>query len=370
MERIDLNLPNLAAVYGLRNIAVQINNAPLIQAIKVHLNAYVGAHSTRHQFIVFSTDIKEVLSMSPPHLTVLVDPNIYSGEGAEDMIAVLKNIISMTFPTPIPINVCYDSMTRSQYTDEHVVLLVVEGGFVVLKASGTNTSGKAMMINVPDTSPVVPQETPNLNAFYAELDWVHLQDILHQDHKEIAIYAERASDPKVSPGQLSDYIARFYPGRNITVIYAGSGTLDNQNRAMGLLKTCDVAFEYTGSTIRLVKCHGYDFKPAAILSLGEIVLGLTSVGPISKPEPIPALIDDVVGKGLTHLVVNGKSNTRKDSDTGALFFALTQRLVSIDPKIILNFNGPEEADIIISIEEEFVITKHPKTELVGKTILM
>lgn len=101
-----------------------------------------------------------------------------------------------------------------------------------------------------------------------------------------------------------------------------------------------------------------------------IDLNLSTLSAIDKPDTSPVSIDEVFCKGRTHLVVGGKGNTRKASDTGALYIALTQQLVALDPEIILNFNGPEEADVIISIEEEFVIAKHPKVELVGKFILM
>lgn len=191
--------------------------------------------------------------------------------------------------------------------------------------------------------------------------WVHLHEVMTTGVTNIAVFVNHAeSQLQVSPGQLIDYINIFYPGCTSAIINKNSDQLS------ALKDWCDVAFEFTGSTVRVVKAIGYEFKAAsAILSLGAVVLGLAAVGKKETPEPTHVPIEQVFVQGASHLIVKGKDNTRLPKDTGALYLSITQKLVDIDPGIVLNFNGPEEADIIIALGEEFVIFKHPDTSLIG-----
>lgn len=359
-------------IYRLRDHAIRTGNPEIIEnittAAKMTFNARVGAEGVDTVPMKFrAVLLEEIMAADPAGITVIIDHVITASEHAENNTAWLCEAILHSYGGRVKVSLHSGILSEVDFNTSHVVLLALKSGFVVLKARGAGgIEGRYLETMAPETvEGVLPLTEGDVGVFGGGTSWVHLHEIMNSAVTKIAVFVNYTdSQLCVTPGQLVDYINIFYPGCTSTIINKNSDQLS-------ALKECDVAFEFTGFTIRVVKAIGYEFKSAsAILALSAIVLGLVQLGKKETPEPTHVPIEQVFVKGASHLIVKGKGNTRLPKDTGALYLSMTQKFVDIDPEVILNFNGPEEADIIIALDEEFVIFKHPDTSLIGMYVTL
>lgn len=133
---------NFQQVYRLRNHAAKSGNSNLLAAIKGFLNIRNGATGDPSTHIQLkAVDLDKVLINLPLEVKVVIDHEIVDTDVSENRSHELRELIMNKFDGKI--NVVFHSglIDCDRLENDHVVLLALNTGFVVLKAPGTLTSG-------------------------------------------------------------------------------------------------------------------------------------------------------------------------------------------------------------------------------------
>lgn len=145
---------SLSEVYQLRNWASKTQNQILLWSIKSHLNGKVGAfvdHSSKESvegsippLRLQAVSLREVLSLTPPEVMIVVDHAITNTQEAERNSHVLQEVVYEHYGHDIKVTMHSGEVDGSRLATRHVVLLALPTCFAVLKARGTLTLGRGI----------------------------------------------------------------------------------------------------------------------------------------------------------------------------------------------------------------------------------
>lgn len=145
MQDTDFTTLTIHEIYRLRNWAGKVDNQDILSRIKAHLNARVGANGT-YPFTQAETTLEEVLSQTPPEAWLIVDHQIVNTQETERYCHKFQKEVFDKFGERIKVSMCSGELPEEFHRDKHVVLLATRNGFCVLKARGTSTSGKVLVL--------------------------------------------------------------------------------------------------------------------------------------------------------------------------------------------------------------------------------
>lgn len=142
----------LAEIYRLRNWAGQTNNRSLLSDVKRHFNGKSGAAGSSpavnedgaESFLHLTTTLDEVLEYVLPEILIVVDHEITNTGEAERNCHILQEVVHAKHGDAIKVNMHSGEIDGDRLEKYHVVLLALPTCFAVLKARGSETSGKVV----------------------------------------------------------------------------------------------------------------------------------------------------------------------------------------------------------------------------------
>lgn len=143
---------SIAEIYRLRNHASKTNNQIFLMDIKLHLNGKSGTVGSTpsvnedgtESFPHVVTTLDEVLEYVPPEVLIVVDHQITDTGEAERNSRILQEVVYTKHGDAIKVNMHSGEIDGDRLEKHHVVLLALPNCFAVLKARGTETSGKVI----------------------------------------------------------------------------------------------------------------------------------------------------------------------------------------------------------------------------------